>query len=74
MQDILFKRELIKEGGDLMRKKKTIQLKAIVSRETWLKLRRMVEAGKIRGMLDGVTRAVEEFVKKSEATNETNKK
>lgn len=61
--------KLIK-GGDLMRKKKTIQLKAIVSRETWLKLRRMVEAGKIRGMLDGVTRAVEEFVKK----NETNKK
>lgn len=49
-----------------MPKKKTIQLKAIVSRDTWLKLRRMVEEDRIEGMVAGVTRAVEEFVKQDE--------
>lgn len=49
-----------------MRKKKTVQLKAIVPYEIWLKLRRMVEAGQIKGMIDGVTKAVKEFVEKYE--------
>lgn len=47
-----------------MKRKK--QAKTELSIETWAKLRRLVEAGKIRNIATGIAQAVEEFVEKFE--------
>lgn len=46
----------------MKRKRGKKQVKGEISLDTWSQLRRLVEAGRIKNILDGVSRAVEEFV------------